>query len=250
MSTTTAQKMGQTDSVESTSNNDTVGVANPSDSTEFASPTKSKPHRTRVYTKTGDRGTSALYNMRRASKSSDTFHCLGEVDELNAFIGNAKEYCVHISTLADQLETIQARLLDIGSHIATPLTESTQQQLDRTKFDDANVILLEHWIDVMDDQLPALRNFILPSGGKSSSHLHIARAVCRRAERSTIPLLERNDIDNVVCRYLNRLSDYLFVAGRYAAQLDGCDEVTWSKPSFKQIQQSGTNTSTLKHSKK
>lgn len=219
----------QRSGVESDDNNITNND-NTTTTTAAQQNSKSQPRRVRVYTKTGDSGTSVLYNMMRTSKSSDTFDALGTIDELNAFIGLTREYCNHIQDLAQQLEYIQARLLDIGSHVATPLSTSNEKQLQRTIFDHDNITLLEQWIDCMDDTLPPLRNFILPSGGLASSHLHICRSVCRRAERTCIPLLERNDISVVVVKYMNRLSDYLFVAARYAAKQDNKQETVWTKP--------------------
>lgn len=118
-----------------------------------------------MYTKTGDKGTSSLYNGTRASKTDAVFAALGDTDELNAAIGLAREHCAELSdvgSLVDQLVVIQSRLLDAGSAIATPTSSSSEAQLERVTFDEAHVEVLEEWIDEMDETLPPLKNFILP----------------------------------------------------------------------------------------
>jgi cob(I)alamin adenosyltransferase len=128
--------------------------------------------------------------------------------------------------LEDQLVWIQSRLLDLGSTIATPL-DANEAKLSRVKFNPENLKVLETWIDEWDEKLPKLVNFILPGGSISSSHLHVARSVCRRAERSIVPLIE--DIDPIVYQFLNRLSDYFFVIARFAAEHEKIQEVIWKK---------------------
>ena len=184
----------------------------------------------KVYTKTGDKGTSSLYNLERRSKSDPIFEALGDTDELNACIGVAREYCMASNNgLNEKLMEIQSRLMDIGSAIATPLSSSKKTKTERVEFNEANVGVLESWIDEMDETLPALRNFILPSGGLASSHLHFARAICRRCERHIIPLKDNNDVSESVTVYMNRLSDFLFVASRYAAKHDKMPEIVYQK---------------------
>ena len=118
----------------------------------------------KVYTKTGDKGTSSLYNLERRSKSDPIFEALGDTDELNACIGVAREYCMASNNgLNEKLIEIQSRLMDIGSAIATPLSSSKKAKTERVEFNEANVGVLESWIDEMDETLPALRNFILQS---------------------------------------------------------------------------------------
>lgn len=186
----------------------------------------------RVYTKTGDAGTSSLFNMERKPKDDDFFQALGDTDELNANLGVCREYLVAqgLSTTASQLEEIQSRLFDVGSHIATPRATSSAAQLARTGFSEEHTVQLEKWIDEMEVELPALKNFILPSGGLASAHLHVARAVCRRAERRVVPIVAHGDAEQCVQKYLNRLSDYLFVCARYACLKDGNSETIWKKP--------------------
>lgn len=184
----------------------------------------------RIYTKTGDKGTAALYNGQRRPKDNDVFHALGDVDELNSAIGVAQEFCtVDQEALQQQLEVIMSRLLDVGSAVATPADSSSQQKLSRVQFPKESTAQLEAWMDAMDDQLPPLRNFILPSGGKAAAHLHLARSVCRRAERSVVPLVRAEAVDPEVGVYLNRLSDYLFTAARFAAQQEGKPEIVYKK---------------------
>eukprot|EP00877_Chromochloris_zofingiensis_P006750 jgi/Chrzof1/2328/Cz11g11050.t1 len=182
----------------------------------------------RIYTKTGDKGTSGLYNGQRLPKDDVTFQALGDVDELNSVVGVAREFCVD-DQLQQQLEVIQSRLLDVGSAIATPVDKSPEYKLQRVAFDVQATSKLESWIDEMDEVLPPLRNFILPSGGKAASFLHMARSVCRRAERSVVPLVRDEVVDAQVAIYLNRLSDYLFTAARLAAQKEGKQEVIYKK---------------------
>jgi cob(I)alamin adenosyltransferase len=190
--------------------------------------------RVKIYTKTGDGGKSSLFNGERRPKSDPIFDALGNVDELNAQLGLCFEHAVlsQHHELSTTLTTIQSTLLDLGSHIATPKTSeaSDEKRLERAKFNATSLLsMLETQIDAMDSELPPLRNFILPSGGLTSAHLHVARAVCRRAERSIVPLLEQGDVDEDAFKYINRLSDYFFQAARYAAFKEGKQETPYKK---------------------
>ncbi|KAG7398965.1 hypothetical protein PHYBOEH_010070 [Phytophthora boehmeriae] len=191
----------------------------------------------KVYTKTGDKGTSQLFSGERRPKNDAVFQALGDTDELNAQIGVAVEQTRLAANefLPPKLEQIQSRLFDLGACVATPLTSASDTKQQRTGvFDEANVTQLELWIDEMDVELPPLKSFILPSGGGlASTHLHVARAVCRRAERSVVPLVAARDVDGVVQRYLNRLSDFLFVSARFAAVRDGKEETKWINQNIK-----------------
>ena len=150
----------------------------------------------KVYTRTGDAGASSLFNGERRRKDHLVFSALGDTDELNAAIGVARAHCSEqslaphreLKVLLPQLDHIQSRLLDLGSALATPLTSSNAAQLARAAFDEdgAEAKQLEAWIDVMDEQLPLLRNFILPSGGHVSASLHLARATCRCVCRTNL----------------------------------------------------------------
>jgi len=153
------------------------------------------------------------------------FELLGAVDELNAHVGLAREYCLQsaeaaaLPELDEVLVGVQSRLLDAGSSIATPLDTSSTTLLARAAFPPAELAALERHIDAFDAQLSPLKNFILPGGGLVAAQLHVARTVCRRAERLMVPLAaaEPPAVEPVLLRYMNRLSDFLFVAARFAA---------------------------------
>uniref|UniRef100_A0A1D2A1B6 Corrinoid adenosyltransferase MMAB n=1 Tax=Auxenochlorella protothecoides TaxID=3075 RepID=A0A1D2A1B6_AUXPR len=179
----------------------------------------------KIYTKTGDKGTSSLYTGERRAKDDATFAALGDVDELNSAIGVAGE---HVRGL-DPSMALQSRLLDVGSAVATPLASASEAKLRRAAFDPAHTPLLEAWIDEASAELPPLTNFILPSGGHAAAALHLARSVCRRAERAVVPLVGAGATDEAVGVYLNRLSDYLFTAARLAAKRAGAEETVYKK---------------------
>jgi len=190
----------------------------------------------KIYTRTGDKGSSSLFNGERRRKDDLVFVALGDSDELNASLGLARANCgahggTRASHVISHLGLVQSRLLDVGSAIATPLTQSSEKRLARASFDDGghSASELEAWMDVMDTDLPPLRNFILPGGGVPAASLHMARAVCRRAERAVVPLVLGGDCEDAVAIYLNRLSDYLFIAARYMAVDAGGDSV-YQKP--------------------
>eukprot|EP01091_Cochliopodium_minus_P015392 TRINITY_DN5469_c0_g1_i1.p1 TRINITY_DN5469_c0_g1~~TRINITY_DN5469_c0_g1_i1.p1 ORF type:complete len:226 (+),score=72.43 TRINITY_DN5469_c0_g1_i1:33-680(+) len=195
-----------------------------------------QPTKIKLYTKTGDKGTSMLFNGERLSKNSIYFDALGNTDELNAQIGVALEHCIKIEEekekenglgekiLSEKLISIQNILIDLGSCIATPLTTSNEKQIERTQFEEGHIDTIEKWIDQVEEKLPPLRNFILPSGGLASSHLHVARSVCRRLERSLIPMLEEGSLRDQPYIFVNRLSDFFFAAARFAAQQQGKEE--------------------------
>jgi len=177
----------------------------------------SSANQMKIYTKTGDGGSSSLYSGERRAKDDAVFAALGDVDELNSVVGVARGYAADLDAgLGLQLETIQSRLMDVGSAVATPLPSSSDKKLARAAFDAANTAQLEGWIDALTEQLPPLASFILPSGGPAASFMHMARAVCRRAERSVVPLAQGGATDAAVAVYLNRLSDYFFTAARFA----------------------------------
>jgi cob(I)alamin adenosyltransferase len=202
----------------------------------------------KIYTRTGDKGESSLYTGDRLAKDAAFFAALGDVDELNSAIGMAAALLADTSLvvkepsnisdgpppLAQQLAELQSRLLDTGSAIATPATSgkagaATKQA--RAAFAEAAACTarLEGWIDAMDAELPPLRNFILPSGGPAASALHVARSVCRRAERACVPLWRDGALDADVLAFLNRLSDYLFTASRFVAIREGHAETVYKK---------------------
>ncbi|OAD05547.1 hypothetical protein MUCCIDRAFT_141306 [Mucor lusitanicus CBS 277.49] len=190
----------------------------------------------KIYTKTGDKGTSSLYNGERRAKDDEIFEALGTTDELTSNIGLAMEFLEDTdwgNELVEKLIKIQCLLQDVGSNLATPREQCNEARLARTRFDadGQHVKALESWIDEYDQQLPKLTKFILPSGGKPSASLHVARSVCRRAERRVQPLVRDQLCDDSVGIFLNsRLSDFLFNAARWAAQSQGKEEKIYNKP--------------------
>lgn len=187
----------------------------------------------KIYTKTGDKGTSGLFNGERRPKEDDIFEALGVCDELNASVGISHELCEQAGGLQDicaMLEEISSRLFDVGSAIATPInTTESQSKLNHTHFDESHVDWLERRIDEMDNELPPLKNFILPSGGSAATNLHLSRTLARRAERRVWPLIHSNQCEEVIGRYLNRLSDFLFTAARIASKRTGNVEKIYKK---------------------
>ncbi|PNW87885.1 hypothetical protein CHLRE_01g005850v5 [Chlamydomonas reinhardtii] len=183
----------------------------------------------KIYTRSGDAGQASLFNGERLYKDDDVFQALGDVDELNSALGVASAFITNTKML-EQLETIQSRLIDVGSAVATPLPTSDEDKLQRTHFaGKEHTEQLEAWIDAMDEDLPKLTKFILPSGGQAAACLHHARSVCRRAERSVVVLSRRQAVSSEVNMYVNRLSDYLFTAARHAAMTQGAVEKVYQK---------------------
>ncbi|XP_068095440.1 corrinoid adenosyltransferase MMAB isoform X1 [Hyperolius riggenbachi] len=183
----------------------------------------------RIYTKTGDKGFSSTYTGERRPKDDIVFEALGATDELSSAIGLAREFCLDANLqCVSELEKIQCMLQDIGANIATPLSSARESHKVKTSFSADPVQELEQWIDKYTAQLPPLNNFILPSGGKASASLHVARAVCRRAERMTFKLLSQGEADPNVGKYLNRLSDYLFTLARFSSQSEGRPETIYT----------------------
>uniref|UniRef100_A0A8B9KEW0 Corrinoid adenosyltransferase MMAB n=1 Tax=Astyanax mexicanus TaxID=7994 RepID=A0A8B9KEW0_ASTMX len=185
----------------------------------------------KIYTKTGDKGFSSTFTGERRPKEDHIFEALGTTDELSSAVGLAREFCLEKGhSFTDQLDKIQCVLQDVGSNIATPRSSARDSHIKRTKFSSQPVLELESWIDSYTAELPPLTNFILPSGGKSSAALHVARAVCRRAERCVAPIIRSGEADPDVGKYLNRLSDYLFTLARYAALKEGNNESIYRRP--------------------
>ncbi|KAG2228174.1 hypothetical protein INT45_009221 [Circinella minor] len=186
----------------------------------------------KIYTKTGDKGTSSLYNGERRDKDDIIFEALGTTDELTSNLGLALEFCEEqgdVEKLCEQIQWIQRCLQDIGANVATPRDNSNERKLARTVFDEEGkeCAKLEEAIDEMYGQLPPLKQFILPSGGRASASLHVARTVCRRAERRVQPVARENLCDPSTAIFLNRLSDFLFAAARFAAMKKGKKEVIY-----------------------
>lgn len=184
----------------------------------------------KIYTKTGDKGTTSLFGGTRVPKHHIRIESYGTVDELNAHIGLLKDQDCGDHT-RQVLNRIQDRLFTIGSTLATEPEKATlksgKDRLGISKISEKDIELLEQEMDSMNDQLPPMTNFILPGGHQSVSFCHIARCVCRRAERMATALHEISPFDDMVLMYLNRLSDYLFVLARKLSKDLNADEVKW-----------------------
>lgn len=183
----------------------------------------------KIYTKTGDKGLTSLISGRRVSKADSRIGSYGTVDELNSWIGLVRDQTVNKSR-RDLLKEIQDRLFTIGATLATDPNKGTPEKTPRKAMPDiveADITLLEQAMDAMDADLPELRLFVLPGGHESVSYTHLARTVCRRAERLVIALNSESPVDPLVIQYLNRLSDYLFVLSRKMTQELGAEEVVW-----------------------
>lgn len=178
----------------------------------------------KIYTKTGDTGQTGLFGGQRCSKADLRIDAYGTVDELNAVIGVARMHAVDEPIAAD-IEKLSSLLFTLGSDLATPLSPPPAYAIPR--IDETHVEWLEHCIDSYDERLEPLKTFILPGGSAAAAHLHVARTVCRRAERLTVSLSEREDIGEHVVKFLNRCSDYLFTAARLANHLQGIADVPW-----------------------
>ena len=177
----------------------------------------------KIYTKTGDKGITSLIGGTRVPKSSLRIECYGTVDELNSYIGLVRDQDVNANR-RPLLKEIQDRLFTIGSALAADPEKSKMKLPDLHASD---VTLLEEEMDRFNLDLPELRAFILPGGHPAVSHTHVARCVCRRAERLVIHLSEESFVADLVVVYLNRLSDFLFVLSRAMARDLGVEEVTW-----------------------
>ena len=177
----------------------------------------------KIYTKTGDKGLTSLIGGTRVPKSSLRIECYGTVDELNAHIGLVRDQEVNAAR-RPLLKEIQDRLFTIGSALAA---DPEKLKMKLPDLHAADVTLLEDEMDRLNLDLPELRAFILPGGNPAVSHAHVARCVCRRAERLAIHLSEESFVAELVVVYLNRLSDFLFVLSRAMAHELGVEEVTW-----------------------
>ncbi len=178
----------------------------------------------KIYTRTGDAGETSLFGGGRVSKHHPRVGAYGDVDELNAALGVAGTALAEGHELSHEIERIQRDLFGVGGEIAT-VNEKARGKL-RGLVDDAAVARLERSIDAMEEKLPKLTSFILPGGGAAGAALHVARTVCRRAERSILGL-GADAVRPEVLRYVNRLADWLFVAARFANRLEGKPESTW-----------------------
>ena len=179
----------------------------------------------RVYTKTGDKGTTALIGGARVGKDHIRIEAYGTVDELNSVLGLVTDQ-LGDAEINDWILEIQDRLFTIGSSLATDPGKTPKMKLP--DLHDSDIVWLEQKIDLMDDELPQMKSFILPGGHVAASQAHVARCVCRRAERLSVHMQNNEEfVAEDVLKYLNRLSDFLFVLARYIVFKNGGKEIPW-----------------------
>ncbi len=181
----------------------------------------------KIYTKGGDAGETSLFGGQRVRKDASRVEAYGAVDELNAILGLAAAE-LEDKDLIEHLRVIQASLFDLGGELATPDAEERQQRgKAMPRVSEPDVAELESWIDRLEGELEPLRSFVLPGGARAAALLHLARTICRRAERRVVSLSEKEAVQPVVLRYLNRLSDLLFVLARVVNRRSDVVEPTW-----------------------
>ena len=179
----------------------------------------------KIYTKTGDKGKTSLIGGTKVYKSDLRIEAYGTVDELNSFIGLCLDH-LKPHSINNVLPEIQDRLFTIGSALACDPEKETKLKIPDLHEED--IVLLEKEIDRMNEVLPIMKSFILPAGHITVSTLHVARTVCRRAERCCVKMQKKNmEVESLIIKYLNRLSDYLFVLSRLAAHQLGAEEIPW-----------------------
>jgi len=183
----------------------------------------------KIYTKTGDKGTTATFSGERRAKRDAIFEALGTSDELSSHLGHARSLMAgnhKVREFAEELERIQCMLQDLQSSLATPQS-AAEGMLEKVKFNADNIKFLEERIDCYTTELPELKNFILPGGSAAGSALHIARCVARRAERTVNQLEAQEAIDKNCAIFLNRVSDYLFTIARIVSYSEGVPETIY-----------------------
>ncbi len=187
----------------------------------------------KIYTKTGDKGTTGLFGGKRVSKSYKQIEAYGTIDELNSFIGLLKDYIDELNikekdNISELITYIQDRLFSIGAHLATDISKSEKlKEMLPPLFDD-DITQLEKAIDKMEEEIEPMKYFVIPGGNKIVSYCHVARCVCRRAERTVVGFYDvETNIESHILPYLNRLSDYLFVLARYLSKKLNAKETSW-----------------------
>ena len=184
----------------------------------------------KVYTKTGDKGTTALFGGTRVPKDHIRIESYGTVDELNSYIGLIRDQDFN-QHYKDILIEIQDRLFTVGAILATPpekeVLKNGEKRLQNLGILESDIELLEKEIDTMEEELPQMTHFVLPGGHTTVSYCHVARCVCRRAERLAVHLSHNEPVADIAIKYLNRLSDYLFVLARKLSHDLHADEVKW-----------------------
>lgn len=182
----------------------------------------------KIYTKTGDKGSTSLIGGVRVPKNHIRIESYGTVDELNSQLGLVNDL-TNQSLISEWIREVQDRLFTIGSELATSPTKEVKMKLP--DLHESDVQWLEERIDEMNQELPEMRSFILPGGHAGASACHVARCICRRAERICVAMTEETEINppvhELIVRYLNRLSDFLFVLARYIAHINGVADLPW-----------------------
>ncbi len=178
----------------------------------------------KIYTKTGDAGETSLVGGVRLKKNSARIKAYGDIDELSAVLGLCRAQNNH-EKIEEILHRLQVDLFDLGADLATPL----DSKVPVPRVQEAQVSQLEQWIDFFDAKVDPLKNFILPGGNLPAAQLHVARAVCRRAERSLVTLDGSERINKTTVKYINRLSDLLFMMARFSNKLSGTEEEIWKR---------------------
>lgn len=179
----------------------------------------------KIYTKTGDRGSTSLIGGVRVPKNHIRIESYGTVDELNSYMGMVRDSADN-TLITEWIHEVQDRLFTIGSVLATNPDKEVKMKLP--DLHEADVIFLEQKIDEMNEQLPEMRSFILPGGNFAASTTHVARCICRRAERICVGMQQEDQVvPDLIIQYLNRLSDFLFVLARYIAHINGAEDTPW-----------------------
>ena len=181
----------------------------------------------KIYTKKGDKGETSLRGGKRVSKSNIRIESYGTVDELNAWLGLIRDQNINSDTKKFLIH-IQDRLFTSGSHLAS---DPNKKGIKIPDIKEENITALEKEIDKMNESLPEMKSFVLPGGNEIVSYCHIARCVCRRAERCAVNLASEEKVEDIIIKYLNRLSDYLFVLSRKFSHDLNADEIPW-KPNL------------------
>lgn len=183
----------------------------------------------KIYTKKGDSGETSLFGGKRVSKSAGRIEAYGTVDELNSLVGLAASYDISDKG-TELLRRVQEMLFILGADLATPPSSKTRIE----RIGEKETAFLEQAIDEMEQDLQPLKNFVLPGGSQPGATLHVARTVCRRAERAAVACAEEDEITDESIKFLNRLSDFFFVSARYENKQAGTREETWKGSSSKQ----------------
>ena len=183
----------------------------------------------KIYTRTGDGGETSLFGGGRVAKDHARVDAYGTVDELNAFLGVALASGLSAET-AERLRPFQDDLFSIGAVLATAPPDESRPVPSTPDLPEERIVQMESWMDAADTELPPLREFVVPGGSPAAASLHVARTVCRRAERAVVELARSEPVDSLVIRYLNRLSDLLFVLARLENHRAGAGDSRWRKP--------------------